>query len=192
MSSVVLWVCLVECWWLFDVVFMLLMSIVEKLYDLIIMLSYVNMCGSERNHCCGLIFGMFMLGCLVHRWTVVVAWYLICFRFREEPETSMGVGGWYEYYICIVCRIYASCISEIGVWTLVQWRVSSLGWNLWRVWWLRTSVQDEAQVKRWNLWRVWWFRDGTIFIEVMEPVVSGLISNIPLISKNIGTTCIGV
>lgn len=132
------------------------------------------MCGSYRNHCCGLILTMFMLGCLVQRGTIVVTLYWRCFRFIEEPEMSMGVGGWDEYYISIICRIHASCISEISTCTDFG-PVTS--------YWFREGTDEEfGTLLRWRVSgsergpvTSFWFRE--------EPMTSGLISNITLTSK---------
>lgn len=142
------------------------------------LLSYVEMCGSERNHYCGLIFVMFIFIFLVQRGTIVVALNWWCFRFIKEPKTSVGVGGWDEYFMCIFCWIHASCISEIGVRTSIQWRVSSsergsvTSLGLWS--------NDEIQVQRGDLGWVF-VHIGTRFRE--EPMMGGLISNIILTSK---------
>lgn len=55
------------------------------------------MFGSERNNCCDLVLAMFMLS----------------FRFREEPIMSIGVGG-LRRVLHLFCCIHASCILEIG------------------------------------------------------------------------------
>lgn len=60
-------------------------------------LSCVRMCDYERNHCCGLILAIFMMS----------LW------FKEEPMTSIRVGGLKCVYVFVYC-IHASYISVVG------------------------------------------------------------------------------
>lgn len=81
----------------------------------------------------------------------------------------------FETSIIFVCCIHTLSISEIGR-SLVQWRG-------------RILVQYESQVQRGTDDEFQVHRE-TMFRE--ELVTSELISNISLISKKIGTTCVGV
>lgn len=115
-------------WWLLNVfwchwwVFMCLLInyiILLSWWVMIIMLSCVEMCGLERNQCCGLILEMSMKS----------LW------FREEPTTSIRDRG-LRWVFAFVCYMHASCLSVIGdrLWSsnesLVQ--IGDLCW----VWWL--------------------------------------------------------
>lgn len=94
---------------LFRVILMLLMSFFEKLHDVIIMMSYdknIELCWdvwSIENNV----------------WPYIDDVH-VEFRFREGPITSIGVGGWDGYYICL----FHSCIMYMGD----RWRTLIQSW----------------------------------------------------------------